>query len=138
MGNKNLRVVVPRNSQKLIRLITQVLEKHAADGAKSPLSGLDMKAFSAQARIASTAFDKSEKLRKESEKAIEERNVALGIVRGQRITEGTALYFVTSVRDMLLGLYKGREHQLTDWGFEVNTSPRTKKDEEPPDKGKES
>lgn len=138
MGNKNLRVVVPRNSKELVRLITQVLEKHAADGAKSPLNGLDMKAFAAQAKIASAALDKSEKLRKESEKAMEERNLSLGIARGQRITEGTAIYFVTSVRDMLLGLYKGKEHQLTDWGFEVNTSPRTKKDEEPPDKGKVS
>ena len=37
-------------------------------------------------------------------------------------TPGTINYYLTAVRDLLSGIYKGSEQRLGDWGFEVDQS----------------
>lgn len=43
----------------------------------------------------------------------------------------TGRYFVTSARDILLGLNKGNEKKLGDWGFVVDDSPTPAKTKKP-------
>ena len=57
----------------------------------------------------------------------EKRNKTLGIARDQAsTTEGTLLFYLSSIRDVLLGKYKGKEQSLGEWGFEVNTTSHPK------------
>ena len=134
MAKPTVRVNIPSNAQELIILMRKVLARHAADGAKSPLNAINVKDFAAKVTTAETANNLAQKLRHESETANEERNLALGIANGQiSSTNGTALYYLKGVREILLGVYKGREHKLGDWGFNVDTSPKVKeKAEEKP------
>ncbi|MFN0067769.1 MAG: hypothetical protein ACKVYV_09055 [Limisphaerales bacterium] len=66
-----------------------------------------------------------EALRQKAEQCTEARDRTLGIASA-RTEEGTALFAVLAAREVLLGLHKGREHRLGDWGFEVDASPRAK------------
>ena len=34
-------------------------------------------------------------------------------------------YYVRAARDVLLGIYKGNEQKLGEWGFEVDYGPRS-------------
>jgi hypothetical protein len=81
------------------------LTKHTADGTGSPLSGLDMTDMGARVTAADTQNKNAAQLYRNAVK-------------------GTIAHYVRSVRDVLLGLYKGNEQKLGDWGFEVDTSAR--------------
>lgn len=127
MARVNIRVKIPRKAPELISLLNKVLAKHEADGERSPLNSVNMDDLTAKTRVATVANEDAFKLKKQSEAAFEDRNLALGLAKGQiSTTTGTANYYVKAIRDILLGLYKGREHQLGEWGFEVNHSPKAK------------
>ena len=117
---------IPTNPDELVALLKVVLAKHIADGANSPLNALDMAAFENKTEEAKTQNTLSHQLRKDSETATESRDIALGIAKGQvSSTEGTGLYYLKSIREVLLGLYKGKEHKLGDWGFSVHSAPKS-------------
>ena len=103
-----------------IKLAKAIKAKHTADGAASPLSGLNMADFSAKTTTADTENLNSEKLKRDAEKATQNRDAALG---GETAAKGTVEYYLRSVRDVLAGLNKGNEKKLGDWGFEVDDSP---------------
>jgi len=119
----NLAVEIPANALKLITLASLVINKHALDGAASPIKGLDMADFTTKRNTADTQHKLATQLNRDKEKAFAERDHALGIAKDKKTsTDGTAKFYITSVRDVLLGLNKGKEFNLGDWGFDVQFS----------------
>lgn len=123
---KNVRVEIPRSPEKLIALAQLIVKQHKALGTASPLKGLNMADLEALLKVAAESQEKSQFHRKEAEAATEDRNMALGLDPKQNVaTEGTVLFYVSSIKSILLGLNKGREQKLGSYGFEVDTSPRS-------------
>ena len=132
MGKRNLRVEIPRNSDDLLKLAKLIIAKHLADGVNSKLAGMDMSRFTDKTTEADDHHILGAQLRRDSEKSTERRDHSLGLARGQKSTEeDTVIYFVTSARDLLMGLYRGQEHELGDYGFIIATSPKTKRPDPP-------
>ena len=69
----------------------------------------------------SRPFFPSAKLYRDAETATQNRDFALGGDSPSKVTVG---YYVRAVRDVLLGIYKGNEQKLGDWGFDVDMSAR--------------
>jgi len=113
------RVNIPRNPDDLIALAKSIGAKHAADAAASPLAALNMADLGAKAATADTQNLASAKAYRDGELATQNRDLALG---ADKTTQGTVNYYVSSVRDVLLGLYKGNEQKLGEWGFMVDQS----------------
>lgn len=130
MAASNFRIDIPGNPDDLIKLGKKLKEKHVALGDASPIKGVkDIDQFPAKLETADTQNDLSKQLYKDAEKATQNRDLPLGHV-GQ-LREQTVRYYVTSARDVLLGLNKGNEQALGDWGFTVDTSPPAKKAKKP-------
>ena len=113
------RVSIPTNPDDLIVLAKSIGTKHAADGAGSPLTALNMADMGAKTTTADTQNQASATLYRDAETATQNRDIALG---ASKSTQGTVNFYVAAVRDMLLGLYKGNEQKLGDWGFTVDQS----------------
>jgi hypothetical protein len=113
------RVKIPKNKAIAITLVKAVLAKHQADGAASPLSSLNIADMTVKATTADTQNQLSEKLYRDAETATQNSDNALG---SDYTTPGTVNYYLAAARDILLGIYKGNEQKLGDWGFEVDQS----------------
>lgn len=113
------RVIIPKNPDDLIALAKSIGTKHTADGAGSPLANLNMADFAAKTTSADAQSQLSAKLYRDAETATQNRDLALGTGRS---TPGTVNYYVTAARDILLGICKGNEQKLGDWGFTVEQS----------------
>lgn len=123
MTRKKARVKIPRKPDQLIQLGEDIIEEHTDQGANSPLNGLDMVAFAARVAAAKTKNQEQKQLRRDAETATEDRDDLLGKKKGQSsTTPGTVLNFVVRARDILLGVNKGNEQHLGDFGFEVDQS----------------
>lgn len=119
----NFRVVIPHNIDDLLRVSRLILDKNTNDGVTSKLTSMDMADFEAKYGIAKNEHDNGNAMNRDKEEAIQDRNLALGIDVSQfSYTPNTVLYYITSCRDLLLGLYKGNAHKLGKWGFVVNGS----------------
>ncbi|MEP7168653.1 MAG: hypothetical protein ABI855_04730 [Bacteroidota bacterium] len=122
-SNGFVSVEIPTDAPGMMRLAGLIIAKNTALGAASLIKGLDMADFAAKNTEADTKHALGEKLNRDKEKATGARDKALGIAKGQTVkTPGTVKFYVTSVRDVLLGLNKGDEHNLGDWGFDVQFS----------------
>ncbi|MCC6726691.1 MAG: hypothetical protein IT258_19475 [Saprospiraceae bacterium] len=116
-----VQVEIPRNPDKLTKLVADILKKHDADKEASLLKVFDMAALKTLNDDAAKKRSDAEAANRNKEKATQARNLALGTAKGQTTkTPGTVAYLVRSVRDILLGIYRGQEQKLGDWGFEVN------------------
>lgn len=118
---KTIKVIIPDNVEKLILLALSIFAKHLLDGGTSVLNGLNMTDMQNKANLAQTQHNLSEQKSRDAETATEARNNALGA--DDSYLEGFVMFFVTSIRDFLLGQFKGQEHKLGNWGFVVNDSP---------------
>ena len=119
----NVSVEIPADAPGLIALATLIIAKHVLDGAASPLNGLNMVDFTAKKGTADAQHKLATQLNRDKEKAYGERDHALGIAQGQKVTTpGTVKFYVTSARDVLAGLNKGKEFNLGDWGYDVQFS----------------
>ena len=114
------RIKIPKNKDAAIKLAQNILKKHLADGAASPLTVLNITDMTAKTGTADTQNQLSAKLARDSETATENCDLALGT---DFTTPGTVNCYNVSARDLLLGIYKGNEQKLGDWGFEVDQSP---------------
>ncbi len=120
------QVNIPRNPEKLIKLGQGIIRKHEEDDEASILTSFNMAAMATLVTNADTNNGLAAKANRDKEKATQARNIALGTAKGQnRKTVGTAIYLICSIRDILLGIYRGREQSLGDWGFEVNFNSTT-------------
>ncbi|MDX1943679.1 MAG: hypothetical protein SFU99_24140 [Saprospiraceae bacterium] len=119
---KSVRILIPTGPNPLIQLAKNILQKHDNDGANSLLHHLDLEALRMKLAEAEKKQEDAAKAMRDKENATQTRNLALGIERGQTSkTPNTVKYIVKSIRDLLLGYCRGREQELGDWGFEVNT-----------------
>lgn len=126
MAANNFRIDIPSNPDDLIALGKALKARHVALGADSPIKGLkDIALFADKLTAADTKNESSKQLYRDAERATQDRDLPLGHV-GQ-LREQTVRYWVTAARDVLLGLNKGNEQALGDWGFTVDTSPPVKK-----------
>ena len=116
-----MRIDIPTNPDALIKLGQAIYKKHLALGDKSPLNGIEEIAkFGPQTEAANTQNERAKQLARDAETATQARDKVLGQTGAMR--EGTVRYYVTSARDVLLGLNKGKEQALGDWAFEVDAS----------------
>ncbi|MCF8278080.1 MAG: carboxypeptidase-like regulatory domain-containing protein [Flavobacteriales bacterium] len=126
MARKNVKVVIPTNADDLIQLAQDIIAKHTADGAASPLNGLDMTAFETRVSNAAAKNALQKQLRRDAEMATEDRDGLLGKRKDQNVnTDGTVVNVSARVRDILLGTLKGNEQQLGQWGYQVNQSSKS-------------
>ena len=119
----DVRVEIPINSEELSLLAIHIVQKHQnnPDNSVIPLVLIDPLI----ALVAETValVDSAAQLRRDAETATQSRNLLLGIARSQNSkTPNTLRYYLSSIRDILLGMYRGQEQRLGDWGFEVNAS----------------
>lgn len=130
MAANNFRIAIPSNPDDLINLGKKLKDKHVALGEASPIKGVkDLDQLPAKLTTAETKNELSKQLYRDAEKATQDRDLPLGHT-GQ-LREQTVRYWVTAARDVLLGLNKGNEQALGDWGFSVDTSPPVKKVKKP-------
>lgn len=135
---KNTRVEIPRNAKDIVELASKIVKYHDELGPESPiLNAIDMDAFKVLLEEARVETENSDQLRKAAEAATENRNKLVGIAKDQSVTtRGTVLQMVTSIRDVLLGTYKGVEHQMGSFGFTVASSARSASNDETGENGK--
>jgi hypothetical protein len=130
----HIKVGIPSNVGKIIELAGLILAKHAADGANSPIKGLDIADFTDKYNYALAQHELATKLNRDKIACFAERNRLLGIGTKQlTTTRGTVRFYMTSARDILLGLYKGSEVELDLWGFNYHDRKRHKHQEVLPD-----
>jgi hypothetical protein len=104
------RIVIPRIIVLILRLAKDIIDKHLADGLSSKLNNMNMTLFISRYNQANTQHNLAEQLDRDKETAMMERNLALGVAKNQySYTPNTVKYFVYSIRDFLLGYFKGRE-----------------------------
>ena len=126
MAAKNFRVDIPANPDDLIKLGKKFKDKHVAIADASPIKGVkDTDLFPAKLLVADPKNELIIQLYKDAEKATQDRDLPLG--QSGQLREQTVRDWVTAARDGLLGLNKGNEQALGDWGFTVDTSPHPKK-----------
>lgn len=119
-----MRVEIPGKPDELVKLSKAILAKHTALGAASPLNGIEgIENFEPQTTTADTQNELAKTLNRQAETATQLRDNALG--QTGQLREGTVRYFATSARDILLGMNKGKEQKLGDWGFTVNASTQS-------------
>lgn len=123
------RVKIPTNPDDLIKLAQAIVKKHEADGAGSPLAGLDMAEMDGKTSTADTHNRSAAQLYRDAEKATQDRDLALGT---NNPVKGTVINYVRSARDILSGINKGNEQALGGWGFEVDQSPAPASKKTPP------
>jgi hypothetical protein len=124
MAKQTFSVDVPTNPDDLIALAKAILAKDSALGANSPFKNIKNWAnFATLNGTADTQNTASNTLYQQAEEATELRDNALG--QTGQLKENTVRWFVTSARDVLLGLNKGQEQQLGEFGFNVTYGPAT-------------
>ncbi len=107
-------------AEDLITTGEDVLKKHFELGEKSPLNGLDMETFAKNLNDAKARRAEAKKLHDKAELLNQQAGLNLGTDSTQNTkTPGTVYSTISSVRGILLGLYKGQEKKLSEWGFDV-------------------
>jgi hypothetical protein len=122
MAKQNYRIDIPTNADDLIALAKRILAKDTALADASPVKGVkDWSKFQTTTATADTNNNTSNDLYRQAEEATQNRDLALGHT-GQ-MKPSTVRYFVAAARDVLLGVNKGNEQALGEWGFDVSYSP---------------
>ena len=115
------KVTIPTNTDDLLNLIKEIIDKHNADGAASLLPKDDADKLSDIYKVQAPKRADWHKVNKSQEDSTEKTKLALGIAKGQTVdTPGTAKFYVTKFRDLLSTLNKGNPKALGNWGFVVN------------------
>lgn len=121
MAKTNVKIEVPGNSpDALIALGEKIDKKNTELAGDSPLRSLKMTALKDGLSVAKTKKEQARELRRQAEKLNEEADLALGLGKTQNSkTPDTVLNIITAARDVLLGINRGKEEALGDWGFKV-------------------
>lgn len=119
----DVRVDIPTNPEELSLLATQIVQKHQINATNSVIPAILINPLINLVEEIIILVESSLQLRRDAETATQSRNLLLGIARSQNSkTPNTLRYYLSSIRDILLGMYRGQEQRLGDWGFEVNAS----------------
>ena len=119
------RVKIPKNPDLLLTLIGTITTKETALGPNSNLSAAELTELQGY-KTSATADNIAQKdLARQAEEKTVSRNTALGIKKGQKVTQpGNASYLVAKLRDLLLAKNKTNANVLGQWGFTVDNSPQ--------------
>lgn len=118
-----VNIPIPRRAAEITTLSNSIVAKHTADGAASPLPADIMTDFAAALTQANALLAQSAQLKRDAEKATQQRNKLIGFAKEQNSkSPNTLLSAITAVRNLLLGHFRGAEQTLGDWGFTVNMS----------------
>ena len=115
--NKNPRIEIPNSVAVAINLAGTIKKEHDELGKDSPLVVLDWKAYGPVITEATAINQQIEELSRKLEQ-LSQRRAALA---------EPVLDIVRSSRDVLTGAYRAELRKLTDFGFEVDDTPRAKK-----------
>jgi hypothetical protein len=122
---KNARIVIPRKIDVFLILNTNALAKNDADGATSVVGILNTTDWQSKLNYAIEKNDLGKQLMLDRKNATQQRNLALGIQTGQKsYTPETVLFYLSGIRDYLLGKLRGEELRLGEWGFDVKINSK--------------
>jgi hypothetical protein len=121
MSRPTVKVEIPIGKpDDFLTLAAAIAAKHTELGEGSPVKSLNMSTFGANVTKAKGFRDDAAKLHKQAETLNEQSRVVLGISENQNSQiEGTVYNLITRVRDILLGIYRGQEEKLNEWGFNI-------------------
>lgn len=114
------RITISRNVQEVLELAEMIYRKHQELGKNSPLNTLDWTTQGPKVATALAAHRRAEELKRQAERAYEERDAML-----KSIDE-----IVKQTRDVLKGVYRNEPKKLGEFGFDVINSVRPKKETE--------
>lgn len=117
MPNKSSRVEIPRNIEELLTLANKVYVKHQVEGPNSPLNLLQDYNWNAVGPGTASALAKHEEaetLRRQAEKAYEERDYLIGDISDM----------MKATRDLLKATNAKNPKKIGDWGFEVSDTQK--------------
>ena len=134
MSKTSIKVEIPESKPDMLnKMGDDVLKKHIELGEKSPLNGLDMETFAVKLNDGKTKRAQAKSLHEQAELLNQQAGLSIGIDKSQNTkTTGTVYSTLTSARDILLGLNRGQERKLTEWGFDVVISNVTNNKPENP------
>ena len=115
--NKNPRIDIPSSPSDAIDLVGSIKTQHDELGKDSPLVVLDWATHGPVIKEATEVNKQIKELTRQVEQ-LTQRRVAL--------TE-PVLDFIRSSRDVLAGAHRSELRKLSDFGFEVDDTPRAKK-----------
>jgi hypothetical protein len=129
-------VDVPANPDDLTALIGNIIAQDAAlntaTPGSSPINPKDIAALKAIQASAQPDRTLIKNLQPQIDAAVQRSETALGLANGQGVrTEGTGLFLVTKVRDVLLAQYKGQEKQMEGFGYTVVMGSATNAQRQP-------
>jgi hypothetical protein len=116
------RSAIPRGIEPLLKLAKSIHSKHQADGAASILNNLedyDWNALDADVELAFKKHKEAEEARKRMEQAYKERDLLMPNI--EKAIRATAI--------MLKGANSKNPKRLGEWGFVINDTPPTKKED---------
>jgi len=122
MKTITVRIVIPTNVGELLHLANLVYKKHQADGKDSPLNALEdykWDDIGPNLALAAAKHEEAEEYSRRAEQAYRERDRLMGDIKG----------LIQASRDLLKAIFKKSPKKLGEWGFEVNDTPRGKKEE---------
>jgi len=128
MSKTSVKIEISKSKpEELTKLGNVVFAKHTALGAASPLNGLDMVTFGTKLSESVDKRAEAKKLHDQAEALNQQAGLSLGVDKSQNTkTPGTVYATLTSARDILLGLNRGQERKLSEWGFNVVINDVTK------------
>ena len=127
------RVIIPENADLLIHLLDNAIAKEQTLAPNGTLTAAELAELIALRDTGKDANDKQQQHYKKAEELTVTRNNALGITAGMSVDQpGSAMYLITSLRDLLLARNKTNPKVLGEWGFDVDDSPKKKEEPLPP------
>ena len=118
MARKTIKVPVSASDPvSLVKLAKSITTRQAGEGASKRVAvEIDMVTLTKNTALAEEIQNKIEKLTRETEELVGTRNQLLGIAAGQTSqTEGTLLFEIMRIKDLLLGASRGNEKALEPW-----------------------
>ena len=122
MATTKGRVLISRNPEELLKLADKVYKKHLADGTASDLNNLDAETYD-WSKVGPTIatcqdlHDLAEELKGKMEEAYRKRDALLTPI--EEHVKGSSAY--------LKGKYAKQPKKLSNWGFEVDDTPKAAK-----------
>lgn len=122
MATTKGRVLISRNPEELLKLAGNVYKKHVADGTASDLNGLDAETYD-WSKVGPTIatcqdlHDLAEELKGKMEEPYRKRDALLLPI--EEHVKGSSAY--------LKGKYAKQPKKLSNWGFEVDDTPKAAK-----------
>ncbi len=114
------RSTIPKTADELWQLGDLIVAQTEQAGNASPLQILPMDEFATLLNTVKADKIERDRLQREVHMLTERYSQGTGLSKGQGVgTPDTVLHFITMARDVLLGVNKGKERKLGDYGFDV-------------------